>query len=145
VATLINGSGSCVLTPTTSGGKTLTATYGGDANYLGSGSGGVTHQVDAFGSVDPATSTASVPDGVAGNVTTVVIVTRDQFGNPVGVGGAGVTVDISGANSGTAVVTDNGDGTYTAEYTPAVSGSDTITIQINAVPIQGSPYVSTVS
>jgi hypothetical protein len=145
VANLINGSGSCVLTATTSGNKTLTATYGGDANYLGSASSGVTHQVDAFGGVDPASSTATVPDGVAGNVTTIVIVTRDQFGNLVGAGGAAVTLDISGANPGSAAVTDNGDGTYTAEYTPAVAGIDTISVQINAVPVQGSPFTSTVS
>jgi hypothetical protein len=38
--------GACTLTPTTSGIKTLTATYAGDANFLGS-SGAVAHQVNA--------------------------------------------------------------------------------------------------
>src|SRR5207249_2339845 len=37
--------GSCTLTPTSSGGKTLTATYGGDANFAGSTSAGVQHTV----------------------------------------------------------------------------------------------------
>jgi hypothetical protein len=146
VITLLQGNGSCVLTPTTSGSKTLSATYGGDGNYFGGvSSAGATHQVDGYGPVDPSTSTATVPDGLAGNTTTMHIVTRDQFGNLVGTGGASVSVDISGANPGSAVVTDNGDGTYTAEYTPATPGSDTITVQVNAVQIPGSPFTSTVS
>src|SRR2546422_1848669 len=38
---------SCTLTPTSSGSKTLTATYGGDANFAGSTSVGVSHTVNA--------------------------------------------------------------------------------------------------
>src|SRR5207253_4638230 len=39
--------GTCTLTPTTAGNKTLTATYGGDANFAGSTSVGVSHTVNA--------------------------------------------------------------------------------------------------
>jgi hypothetical protein len=145
VATLNQGSGSCVLVPTTSGAKTLTADYAGDAIYLASVSPGVAHQVDAFGPVDPASSTATVPDGAVGNVTSMLIVTRDQYGNQVGAGGAAVSVIIIGANSGTATVTDNGDGTYTAAYTPVLPGVDSIVIQVNAIPIPGNPFISVVS
>jgi hypothetical protein len=137
--------GSCTLLLTTSGTRTLTAEYAGDGNFSPGNSAGVGHDVSPFGPVDPASSTATVPDGSVGVVTTIVIVTRDQFGNLVGVGGANVSVDVTGANPGSAVVTDNGDGTYSAQYTPAAAGSDTITIQINTTSIQGSPFISTVS
>jgi hypothetical protein len=99
----------------------------------------------AAGAVDPASSSAVVPDGVAGNPTTITVVARDQFGNQVATGGASVSVDITGANPGSASVTDNGDGTYTATYTPAVSGTDTVSIQINSTPVQGSPFTSIIS
>src|SRR5207245_7262795 len=39
--------GTCTLTPTSSGSKTLTATYGGDANFAGSTSVGASHTVTA--------------------------------------------------------------------------------------------------
>ena len=137
--------GGCTLVLTTAGSPVLTASYAGDFNFDPAGSPGVSHTVNLFGPADPASSTATVPDGTVGGVTTIVIVTRDQYGNLVGTGGAGVTVDITGSNPGGATVTDNGDGTYTAVYTPASAGGDSITIQINAVPIQGSPFTSTVS
>src|SRR5207247_5432518 len=41
--------GTCTLTPTTAGSKTLTATYGGDANFAGSTSAGASHTVRAAG------------------------------------------------------------------------------------------------
>jgi adhesin/invasin len=137
--------GTCTLTLTSSGTRLLTASYGGDANFDPAGSAGVNHSVNPYGPVDPLTSTATVPDGIAGAVTTIVIVTRDQYGNLVGAGGASVTVDITGANPGSAAVTDNGDGTYTAVYTPGVAGSDSISIQVNSVSLPGSPFTSTVT
>src|SRR5207245_4521654 len=45
--------GSCALTPTTAGAKTLVATYAGDANFATSASAGTSHTVNAA-----ATSTA---------------------------------------------------------------------------------------
>lgn len=141
--TLGGGAGTCSLTLSTAGNRTLTASYGGDATHGGS-SDSVSHQVDPA-ILDPASSTATVPDGQVGQVTTIVIQARDQSGNPIPSGGASVSVTISGANSDTAVVTDNGDGTYTATYTPANAGSDTVDITINGTPILGSPFTSTVS
>jgi hypothetical protein len=138
-------SGSCTLVLTTAGNPVLTVSYGGDSNFDPATSPGVSHSVNPFGPVDPVTTTATVPDGTAGAVTQILIVTRDQDGTLVGMGGAGVTVDITGSNPGSATVTDNGDGTYTAVYTPASAGTDAITIQINAVPIQGSPFTSTIT
>ena len=137
-------SGACTLVLNTPGTAVLTVSYAGDSNFDPATSPGASHSVGPFGPVDPATSTATVPDGTAGAVTQILIVTRDQYGNLVGTGGATVTVDITGSNPGSATVTDNGDGTYTAVYTPASGGSDSITIQINAVSIQGSPFISTI-
>ena len=142
--TLSNGLGSCVLTPTTSGSKALTAAYAGTASFLTSLSAGVAHQVDPFGPVDVAQTLATVPDGQSGSVTVITIVTRDQFGNLVTVGGATVVVDVTGANTASASVSDNGDGTYTATYTPSTPGADMVTIVINGNPLPGSPISSTV-
>src|SRR5207245_4106644 len=46
--------GTCTLTPATAGSKTLTATYGGDANFAGSTSVGASHTENA------ATTTTSI-------------------------------------------------------------------------------------
>lgn len=144
VITLNAGAGSCVLIPTTAGSKTLTASYGGSASFASS-SANAAHQVDPFGPVDPASSTATVPDGVAGSPTTITVQARDQFGNAVLIGGASVVADVTGANHISAVVTDNGDGTYTAVYTPANPGIDTVHIKLNNTAILGDPFKSIVS
>src|SRR5207247_2192828 len=48
--------GTCTLTPTTAGSKTLTATYGGDANFAGSTSAEASHTVNAAGTTTPMTA-----------------------------------------------------------------------------------------
>ena len=105
------------------------------------------------------TSTATVPDGLVGLVTTLTVQVRTA---PVGIPAAaedfpfgqddiGVTVS-SGPNAGaTVTVTDNEDGTYTAEYAPTATGVDVIDITLTTLdgdaqgPIGGSPYSSTVT
>jgi hypothetical protein len=95
--------------------------------------------------VSPATSTAVVPAGKIFQPTIIVVTARDQFGNQIGAGGATVTMQVSGRNPrNTLVVTDNGDGTYTASYTPFGLGFDSIMITLNGTAIFGSPYGSTV-
>jgi hypothetical protein len=94
---------------------------------------------------DPLAATAVVPDGSVGTPTVLVIQARDQFGNAVTVGGNVVTVDVTGANHVTPVVTDNGDGTYTAGYTPTSPGQDSVHIKMEGKTILGSPFLSTVS
>ncbi len=42
-------------------------------------------------------------------------------------------------------MTDVGNGTYTASYTPATPGSDNVAITMGGTPISGSPYTSVVS
>jgi hypothetical protein len=97
------------------------------------------------GAVSPARSTATVPDGTAGLPTTILIQARDGGGNPLTSGGATVVVIVSGANNpGALTVTDRGDGTYAASYTPTVAGTDHVAITMNGTPISGSPFTSTV-
>src|SRR5262249_61328175 len=60
IATLSGGSGSCLLTSTTVGAKTLTATYGGDGNFNNS-SGTAAHQVDKGSTTTTITSDAPDP------------------------------------------------------------------------------------
>jgi hypothetical protein len=89
-------------------------------------------------------STATVPNGKAGTSTPITVKARDSYGNPLTTGGALVTVRITGANTSTPAVTDSGNGTYAAKYTPKKVGSDLITITVNGTPTAGSPYTSTV-
>jgi hypothetical protein len=91
-------------------------------------------------------STATVPaTGTTGVATAITIQGRDGEGNPVTIGGGTVVITVTGANGASPAVTDNGNGTYSASYTPAVAGEDTIAIMINGVGITGSPFASMVS
>ncbi|RQP13831.1 MAG: hypothetical protein EAS52_18735 [Parapedobacter sp.] len=99
------------------------------------------------GSADASYTTASVPAGTAGEVTTVSITVLDEYDNPVtGVSGD-LSVTVGGSNSGATVgsVTDNGDGTYTVSYTPTIAGTDNLAIALAGTAISGSPYSSEVS
>ncbi len=97
------------------------------------------------GPASPVHSRGSVADGTSGSVTNIVVQARDRGGNPLTSGGATVAVTVSGANSpGALAVTDQGDGTYTASYTPAVAGTDTVSITMDGTAISGSPFTSMV-
>ena len=93
------------------------------------------------GPTDPAHSTAEVAaiPNVFFFTIRAVITARDTGGNPVGRGGDRVQVAIDG---GAAIAaTDNGDGTYLAEFV-SFSPSHTLAIVLNDIPIQGSPYTT---
>ena len=79
-------SGSCSLTFTSAGAKTLTATYAGDANFGGSTSAGEAHQVNP--SATTTTITSDTPDpSVVGQSVTVnysVTATSPGAGTPTG-------------------------------------------------------------
>jgi hypothetical protein len=105
---------------------------------------------------DPSVSTADVPDGTVGEATTIEIQANLAATIPQTKGDDDVRVTITGANTATLTVgnegvTDNGDGTYTASYTPANAGTDNVAITIlnlatgNHEPISGSPFTSVVS
>jgi adhesin/invasin len=84
-------------------------------------------------------SSATVPGGTAGQVTTIQILLKDAQGNPVEGRRDAVAVAISGANTVNQVpVTDQGGGAYTASYTPQKSGSDAIAVKVSGTALTGS-------
>ncbi len=93
--------GSCIVALTTAGAHTLTATYAGDANYVGSVSAGESHTVDKSGTTTAITSDTPDPS-VIGQIVTVsysVTATAPGSGTPAG----NVTVS-DGVNSCTSTV-----------------------------------------
>ncbi len=106
VVTLSGGVGSCSLTSTTFGAKTITATYVMDSNFNGSVSAGAAH------TVNKADTTTTITNAVALATATVVgqsyAVTWNVAVNAPGAIGAAltgnVTVDAGGGNTCTATV-----------------------------------------
>ncbi len=109
---------------------------------------------------NPSVSTAEVPDGSVGSPTVIEIQARlfsDELGTEDQIlGGDEVLVTVTGANTvtlstETETITDNGDGTYSAEYPPTVGGEDNVDIKIRNIdggllePISGSPFTSVVA
>lgn len=90
-------------------------------------------------------STAEIPSGRAGRVSTITITARDASGNETRTGGDRVQLSVSVANSAQPEVIDHGDGTYTASYTPTSTGTDYITITINGSPLVGCPFQSRIA
>jgi hypothetical protein len=90
-------------------------------------------------------SSASVPNGTAGAVTTIQIQVADQFGNPVAGAASVISVTVGGANpSAGLAVTEVGGGSYSASYVPVHSGNDAIGVQVNGLTLAGSPFTSIV-
>ena len=133
------------VTITNTGSFTITATRTG-----GSQTGTSATFTVSPGAASPATSTASVPAGTAGSVTTITVQAKDAGGNnrTNSTGITAVAASVTGANTATPAVTSNGNGTYTLTYTPTASGTDNVAIAMNVgagpVAISGSPYASVV-
>ncbi len=128
-------------TPTKSGTDNVAITLNGSAI-----SGSPYSSAVSAGPPVASTSTGNVPSSVtAGNASIVTVTSRDVYGNLETTGGATVVVTVSGANSAAPAVTDNGDGTYSASYTPTVSGTDTVAIALNGGSISGSPFSTTIN
>lgn len=129
-------------------GLSLTGPIGGHTLRFTAGSASVVTGVVILlpGPVSASTSTANVPSkGKKDLATVITIQARDQSGNPVTTGGSAVVVTVSGSNhAGPFTATDNGDGSYTATYTPTKKGKDTIVITLNGSSIAGSPFTSDV-
>ena len=129
-------------------GLSLTGPTGGHTLRFTAGSASVVTGVVILlpGPVSASTSTANVPSkGKKDLATVITIQARDQSGNPVTTGGSAVVVTVSGSNhAGPFTATDNGDGSYTATYTPTKKGKDTIVITLNGSSIAGSPFTSDV-
>src|SRR5439155_12524430 len=75
--------GTCTLTPTTAGAKTLVASYAGDANFGGSTSEGVAHTVTTASTTTAITSDPPDPS-VVGQAVTVNFTVNDTGGPPTG-------------------------------------------------------------
>jgi invasin-like protein/Big-like domain-containing protein len=86
------------------------------------------------GPVNPATSTAELTVTFFG--VGAVVTARDAQGNPVGHGGDTVVMTVNDGPSATA--TDQGDGTY--QVAVFILGPQVVRIEMNGVPIQGSPF-----
>lgn len=91
------------------------------------------------GSPVAAQSSATVPGGTAGQVTTIQIHLKDAEGNAVEGRRDAIAVAISGANTVNQVpVTEQGGGTYTASYTPQKAGSDAIAVKVLGTALSGA-------
>jgi hypothetical protein len=97
------------------------------------------------GPADARESSASVPNGTAGETTVISIQLHDEFGSEVEGEAAAVNIDVNGPNQQSGIeVSDKGGGNYSASYTPKVSGTDQVNIRIHGDPIAGNPFSSTV-
>jgi uncharacterized delta-60 repeat protein len=72
---------------------------------------------------------------LAGAEVLITLVSYDVSLNPYQSGGHAAVISVVGANSFVPLVTDHGDGTYTATYTPLFVGTDEITATINGSPV----------
>jgi hypothetical protein len=91
-------------------------------------------------------SSATVPDGTAGAATSISIRLEDEFGTAVGGAAGSITVAVSGANAlGNLPVTDQGDGAYSASYTPTHTGTDVVDVLVSGSRVNASPFTSSVA
>jgi hypothetical protein len=94
----------------------------------------------------PSASSASVAeDGTAGAATTITVRLEDAFGTPVEGAAGDIAISITGANPASGVdVTDQGDGSYSASYTPIRTGTDQVDVRVRGTALADSPFSSTV-
>jgi adhesin/invasin len=123
-----NGTYTATLTGSTVGTNTITATVGGSAVTS------TAPTVTVVAPPDPTQSLVDVaPSSIASGGTAFVTLTAlDSTGSQVPVGGSTVVFSLgNGTAQGTfGTVTDNGDGTYSANFTGTIAGTNTITATI---------------
>ncbi|MDQ3997915.1 MAG: MBG domain-containing protein [Gemmatimonadota bacterium] len=121
--TLTSGAGSCLLTSTNAGSKTLTATYAGDDNYNSGTSAGASHQVNQAATAVAITSHTPDPSdvGQAVAVSFTVSVVSPGSGIPTGA----VTVSDGTASCTAAIAA----GAGSCSLTPASAGTKTLTVK----------------
>src|SRR5207249_1325377 len=125
--------GTCTLSPTTAGAKTLTASYAGDGNFAGSTSPGLSQ------TVNPASTTTTLTDhtpnpSVTGQGIAVTFSVTSTAGTPTGnvsvsdgvvtcvasVAAGGCTLTPSTAGAKTLIATYAGDGDFAGSTSPGV-------------------------
>jgi hypothetical protein len=137
--------GSCPLTLTSSGDRTITASYSGAAGFAGS-SGTASHHVNTPppAQPDPTASTVQVKDATIalGKSTDVTIVVRDAAGNALE--GIPVTVTASGANNtitpASATTKAKGDAGF--KFSSTEAGTKTLTVVAGGVTLATQPSVT---
>lgn len=94
----------------------------------------------------PSASSASVPaNGTAGAATTITVQLQDAFGTPVEGAAGDIAITIAGPNPASGLdVTDRGDGSYSASYTPIHTGTDQVDVRVNGEAVPGNPFASVV-
>ena len=99
----------------------------------------------ASGAPNAGRSGATVPNGRAGERTTVEIRLRDGQGNDVPGQADAIAVSVAGANTGVAIAkSDEGGGRYLASYTPTRAGTDQVQVRVSGAGVPGSPFASAV-
>lgn len=126
----------------------LGGSLGGNNGY-GNNSGGISEQ-DSQRLADDASAHAAygsgLYEGVRGEPATFFIQAHDAPGVPRGVGGDIFTVSLDSDDLHFELVpVDNGDGTYTVEYTPTRSGTYRLSVTYGGHDIFGSPFQPEVS
>jgi adhesin/invasin len=155
VALAVDGSGNTLVQPadpTNASGVTtgrLSSTAVG-SRIVSATAGGIAIQQTATvtvsaGQPSASTSSATVPNGRAGETTTIEILLKDAVGNSVAGGASAIDLSISGANNvGGRAAADQGGGRYTVAYTPQVAGTDRVAIRVSGNALAGSPFPSQV-
>eukprot|EP01087_Luapelamoeba_hula_P017398 TRINITY_DN547_c0_g1_i1.p1 TRINITY_DN547_c0_g1~~TRINITY_DN547_c0_g1_i1.p1 ORF type:complete len:2178 (+),score=469.78 TRINITY_DN547_c0_g1_i1:249-6782(+) len=77
---------------------------------------------------------------VAGEKAEFTVIAHDNSGNKVETGGAKVTAALRGVATVDAEVSDKGDGTYPAHYTPTVSGIYSLEVKSDGENVKDSPF-----
>jgi hypothetical protein len=130
----------------------LTGTVGGYTLGFRAGAASATSLVITLtpGAASPERSIATITNHGAHQPTTIVVQTRDQSGNDLKNGGSTIVITVTRedrhgqGNAEPITVTDKGDGSYTAFYTPKDKGTDLIAITLDGIAISGSPYTNKV-
>lgn len=75
---------------------------------------------------------AKINPTIVGRIVNLTLIANDEYGNSVGQGGGTVVFTVTGKTNLTVNGTDNGNGTYVAQYTAAeTTGEDLITATLN--------------
>ena len=148
-ATLSSGGGTCILTSTTSGAKTLTATYMGSFGY-GASAGSTGHQVNAASTTTTITSDTPDPSNVgqAYAVGVSVVTNAPGAGTPTGTvnvsdGSVNCTATLSGG-TGSCNLTSTSGGAKTLSATYAGSADFAASNGTTGHTVNGTPTTTTI-